>query len=155
MRYSKLRLQAIGLLVGYALQFLAGMLLNLFVTIPATHPGSSGSNYFSRSGNSLTWTLGGHGGWELTIHVYLGVLLILGSSSLFVKALVLHDKKWAVLGGTAALFTIGAFFNGLSFMDFNKNISSMIMATCWLVAVGALTAGLFLYSALSLSKRTN
>jgi uncharacterized membrane protein YhaH (DUF805 family) len=139
---TKLRLQAIGLLIGYGLQFLAGMSLNLFVTIPSTHPGSTGSNYFSRSLHSLDWILSDKGGWGLAFHVYLGLLLVLGSISLCIKALHQHDKNWALAGGIAALLTIGAFFNGLSFVDFNKNISSMIMAICWLGTVGALIAGL-------------
>jgi hypothetical protein len=142
MNRNQFRIHAIGLLIGYALQFLTGMLANLFVTIPATHPGSSGSDYFTRSWHSLVWTLAGHGGWELTVHVYLAVGLVLGSLSLYGKAQAMHNKVWAVCGGIAALFTIGALFNGLSFIDFNKDVSSMIMATCWLVAVGAVLAGL-------------
>jgi hypothetical protein len=139
---TKLRVQAIALLIGYGLQFLAGMSLNLFVRIPSTHPGSTGSNYFSRSLHSLGWILSDKGGWGLAFHVYLGLLLVLGSISLCIKALYQHDKNWALAGGIAAVLTIGAFFNGLSFVDFNKNISSMIMAICWLGAVGALIAGL-------------
>jgi hypothetical protein len=139
---SKLRRQSIGLLAGYILQFLAGMLLNLFVTIPAAHPGSSGTDYVGRSWHSLVWSLSIHGGWELAFHVYLAVLLVFGSTSLFVFAYIQRDKNWSIAGGVAALFTLGAFFNGLSFIDFNQNISSMIMATCWLVAVGALVIAL-------------
>lgn len=142
MNASKLRRQSIALLVGYALQFLAGMSLNLFVTIPSKHPGSSGNNYASRSWHSLLWTLAGHGGWALAFHVYLGILLALGSVSLGISALAQHNKNWAMVGSIAAVFTLGAFFNGLSFVDFNKNISSMIMAICWLVAVGVLVFGL-------------
>jgi hypothetical protein len=126
MKYEKLRPQALGILVGYALQFLAGMTLNLFVTIPKKHPGASGSNYFIRSLHSLIWTLSGSGDWQLAFHVYLGLL---------------HDKRWSIVGGIAALLTIGAFFNGVSFIDFNKDISSLIMATCWLGAVTAIIVG--------------
>ena len=140
MSSTKLKRQAIGLLVGYALQFLVGMLLNLFVTIPDKHPGDSGSNYFARSWHSLVWTLSGHGGWTLAFHVYLGCVLALGSISLFIGALMQRSRRWSVAGGVAALFTIGAFFNGLSFIDFNKDISSMTMATCWLAAVSSLVA---------------
>ncbi len=127
----------------YVLQFLAGMILNLFVTLPAKHPGSVGSNYFARSWHSLVWSLSGGGGWQLATHAGIAVLLVLGSTALFVKALIWHDKTWSIYGGIAALFTLGAFFNGMSFVDFNKNISSMIMATCWLAAVGSVMYGLF------------
>lgn len=131
-----------GLLVGYGLQFLAGMLLNLFVTLPTTHPGSSDSAYVSRSSHGLVWALSGHGGWELSLHAYLALVLVVGSIGLCAHAIRLGNKGWSLAGGIAALFTLGAFFNGLSFIDYNKNLSSMIMATCWLVAVGALIAGL-------------
>jgi hypothetical protein len=154
MKDAKLRFQAMGLLILFSLQFLAGMLLNLFVTIPASHPGDSGNDYFVRSTHSLVWSLSGHGGWQLTIHVYLGVLLVLGSIALFVRATKERDAQWRVLGGIAALFTLGAFFNGLSFIDFNKNLSSMIMATCWVVAVGALVAGLLKQTPASYTKQT-
>lgn len=138
MRTTKLKWQAIGLLVGYALQFLTGILLNLFVILPNKHPGDSGSNYGARSWHSLVWTLSGHGGWALALHVYLGCMLVFGSLSLFTGAMIQRSRKWSVAGGMAALFTIGAFFNGMSFIDFNKNPNSMIMAACWLVAVSSL-----------------
>lgn len=135
---SKLHLQSIGLLVGYGLQFLAGMLLNLFVTIPTHHPGSNASNYFGGGFHGLVWALSGHGGWELAFHVYLAVVLVAGSVSLLIMALNQHDRSWKIASGVTALFTIGALFNGLSFINYNHDINSMIMATCWLVAVGTL-----------------
>ena len=143
MEVSSLRRQSFGLLGGYVLQFLAGMLVNLFVTIPSNHPGSNPSNYFSGGLHGLGWVLAGHGGWELVFHVYLAVLLVFGSICLFVRALVQHDNNWTIAGGAAALFTLGAFFNGLSFITYNHNINSMIMATCWLLAVGSLLFALF------------
>ena len=155
MNSSKLRKQALGLLARYGLQFLAGMLLNLFITIPATHPGSSGSEYFSRSWNSLIWALSGQGGWELVFHVYLALLLVLGSIALFIRAAAEeHNKNWSIAGGVAALFTVGAFFNGLSFVNYNNSVSSMIMATCWLVAVGALIFGVAKFSPVSAKMHT-
>lgn len=137
-----LREQAAGLLVGYGVQFLAGMTLNLFVTIPGSHPGTTGNDYFVRSGHSLVWTLSGGGGIALAIHVYIAIGLLLGSVALFVRSLRARDKLWSWCSGIASIFTLGALFNGLSFVDFNQDISSMIMASCWLIAVGALITGL-------------
>jgi hypothetical protein len=138
----KIRRQAIGLLVGYALQFMAGMVLNLFITLPKTHPGSTGPEYLSRSLHSLAWTLSGHGGWALAFHVYLGMVLILGSISLLISARLIHSRGWSWVGAITLLFTMGAFFNGLSFVDYNKNISSLIMASCWLISVWVVTFGM-------------
>jgi hypothetical protein len=151
MNDEKLRPQAAGILAGYVIQFLAGMLLNLFVTIPNSHPGSSGSMYFSRSFHSLVWTMSGAGGWVLGFHVYLGILLVIGSTFLCINAYFLRDKKWSVVGGIAALLTIGALFNGLSFVNYNKNISSMIMAVCWLGAVGSITYGLVNFKSININ----
>ncbi|HWZ65169.1 MAG TPA: hypothetical protein VNX65_00040 [Patescibacteria group bacterium] len=142
MNTIKLRRHAIGLLAGYVLQFLAGMVLNLFVTIPETHPGSSGPEYFSRSFHSLIWALSGQGGWPLAFHAYLALALVLASAGLLINSILQRSKIWTIVGSVAALFTLTAFFNGMSFVDYNKNFSSMIMATCWMIAVGAVIYGL-------------
>lgn len=151
---SKLRLQSVDLIIGYVLQFLAGMLLNLFVTIPKNHPGRNATNYFSGGAHGLVWALVDHGGWELSFHVYLAVFLVLGSISLFIRAVAEHNKNWSIVGAIAALFTIGAFFNGLSFINYNHNISSMIMAICWLVAVGSLVFGITKFDKRTTTKHT-
>jgi hypothetical protein len=135
-------MQAFGLLFGYGLQFLVGILLNLFVTLPASHPGSTGNEYFARSAHSLIWAFSGTGGWELALHAYIALGLVLSSAALFIRSLKQHNRRWEIAGGIAAFFTLGAFFNGLSFVNYNEDVSSFIMATCWLIAVGALVVGL-------------
>jgi hypothetical protein len=134
---SYLRTHAKILLILFAVQFLAGMLLNLFVTLPKVHPGTSGDNYFSQSWASLVWTLSGGGGWTLAVHASIAVALLIGTIALFVRTLSWPGRGWRWGSGIAALFTLGALFNGLSFADYNQDFSSMIMATCWLIAVTA------------------
>lgn len=137
MKKSVLRRTAIGLLWLYGIQFAFGMTMNLFVTLPDAHPGTSGGEYFSRSAESLVWALSFGGGVVLFLHAALGLLLFLGSLSLFVNSLRLAARGWRWASGIALFFTFGAFFNGLSFLDYNEDFSSAIMAGCWLVAVGA------------------
>jgi hypothetical protein len=137
-KIAKLQRSARGLLAGYALQFLAGMTLNLFVTIPAKHPGASSSEYFSGALRGLGWALADKGGWALAVHAYLAVALVLGSVVLCYLSVQSHLKRWIVASTIAMLVTVGALFNGLSFINYNHDISSMIMAICWLTAVGAL-----------------
>ena len=141
-KHNHLRRQATGLLIGYAVQFLAGMTLNLFITISPNHPGTTGNDYFMRAGQGLLWALSGSGGLALAIHASIALLLVLGSLSLFAAGLQQKDRVWSWCGGVAALFTLGALFNGLSFISYSHDFSSMIMATCWLVAVGTLVYGL-------------
>ena len=140
---QRLRLHAIGLLGLFAVQFVVGMTLNLFVSLPTSHPGTSGGEYFTRSAQSLIWAISGGGGWALAIHVLLAVVLLLGCLVLFVRSLRLKAPSfWCWMGGLASLFTLGALFNGLSFVDYDNDFSSLIMAVCWLAAVVALVAAL-------------
>ena len=138
MTRSPLRTHAIVLLWLFGIQFVAGMLLNLFVELPKTHPGTSGNEYFSRSWASLLWALSGGGGWTLVVHASIAVLLFLGALILFLRSLGRHGRGWCWATGISAFFTLGALFNGLSFADYAEDFSSMIMASCWLVAVAAL-----------------
>ncbi len=122
----------------FGLQFLAGMVLNLFVTIPKHHPGTGAGDYFSRSWSSLLWALSGGAGWALQVHATIALILFLGMLALFLRGLAPSGRgsRWAT--GVAAFFTLGALFNGLSFLDFNEAFSSMIMAGCWLIVVALL-----------------
>ncbi len=139
---KRIRRMASGLLVGYGLQFLAGMTLNLFVSVPSTHPGVNSTDYFSGAIQALGWSLAGRGGWAMTIHVYLAIGLVLGAISIAVRGWRYRSKLWTSVGTVVALFTIGALFNGLSFVNYNHDFSSMIMAVTWLIAVGAIVFGL-------------
>ncbi|MEO7016731.1 MAG: hypothetical protein ABI130_09080 [Leifsonia sp.] len=134
-----LRVRAIVLLWVFALQFLLGMLLNLFVKLPDAHPGRTGDEYFSRSWASLLWALSFGGGVPLFIHALTGAVLVVGTTALFVYALVLRARGWRWPLGLAAFFAFGAFFNGMSYLDYGEDFSSAIMATAWLGAVASIS----------------
>jgi hypothetical protein len=118
------------------------MTLNLFMKLPNSHPGTSDNGYFVRSLHSFAWALSGSGGVALAIHVYIALGLLLGTTALFIRSLYAHSKIWSWAAGVAALLTLGALFNGLSFVNYNEDFSSMIMAACWLLAVTSLVIGL-------------
>lgn len=78
----------------------------------------------------------------LLIHTWIAFILVIGAIALFVQRLGSGGREWRWASGIAALFTLGALFNGMSFVDYKKEFSSAIMAGCWLTAVTALvTAG--------------
>ncbi len=133
---------AIALLCAYGIQFLAGMSINLFVKIPKYHPGADSKNFITGTGHGFIWALSGHGGNFLSFHAFLAILLFFGSLGLFVRSIRLKNKLWAWIGAIAAFFTLGAIINGLSFVNYNHAANSMVMASCWLVAVGSLIYGL-------------
>ena len=134
---------ALGALVLVLVQAGIGMDINLYVTIPAHHPGAHPSNYFTGSLHSVAWAIG-HGAVALALHAVLGLALILMTASVAVLSLKVRRRSigfWAVL---AALLVIGAGFNGASFLDFNNNVSSLIMAVLAFGAVVCYAVVLFL-----------
>lgn len=119
-----------------------GMVANLYVSIPAHHAGAHPGNYFSGSLRSVGWAIA-HGATSLAIHAALGVLLVFMAISVVVRALSLR-KKWASAWSTLALLLIiAAGFNGASFLDFNSNISSLLMALFAFGAAASYAAMLF------------
>jgi hypothetical protein len=128
-----LRLQAFGAVVVICVQSGFGMFVNLFVAVPVHHPGSKPSNYFSGSAHSVAWAVV-HGGAALYVHTLLGFFLAAMVMGLVARALIVGRRSlttWVVLG---ALFTIGAGFNGASFLDYHKDVSSFIMTVLALAA---------------------
>lgn len=123
-----------------------GMVVNLYVKVPAHHPGAHPGNYFAGSLHSVAWAIA-HGPGTLAVHAILGLALVV-----FVVGTAVHALRsvrraiggWSVLGG---LFVIGAGFNGASFLDFAHNINSLIMALLALAAIGCYATALMLLRA--------
>ena len=87
----------------------------------------------SGSASSIGWAIT-HGAAALAIHATLGLVLALMVISVAVRSFAVASRPvrvWSILGG---LLVIGAGFNGASFLDFNHDVSSLIMA---LLAFGA------------------
>jgi hypothetical protein len=123
-----------------------GMVVNLDVTIPAGHPGAHPSDYFSGSFRSLVWAIG-HGAPALVVHASLGLALGLVVIAVAGHAVRLGRPAVGALSVLAGLLVIGAGFNGASFLDFNQNVSSLIMALLTLGALGCYAAALYLLAA--------
>jgi hypothetical protein len=120
-----------------------GMVVNLDVTIPGNHPGARPSNYFSGSASSLGWAIT-HGAAALAIHATLGLavaVLVIGMAARSFAVASRPVRAWSVL---AALLVLGAGFNGASFLDFNHDTSSLIMALLAFAAVGCYAVVLYL-----------
>src|SRR5258708_12807452 len=78
---EQMRSQFLGTLILLIIQFLLGMALNLFVTIPTNHPGANPPEYFGGVVQSVTWAIL-HGHVLLIIHASLGLLLVLNALAL-------------------------------------------------------------------------
>ena len=120
-----------------------GMDVNLFVAIPARHPGARPSSYFGGSVRSVAWAVA-HGAPALVAHAVLGLalaVLVIGAAVYAIRLGRRPVGAWSVLAG---LLVIGAGFNGASFLDFNNDISSLIMALLAFGAVACYSAAIYL-----------
>lgn len=129
-----MRRQVLGAGILILVQSGLGMFVNLFVSLPTRHSGAQPHNYVTGSLKSLVWALD-HGALTLAVHTVLGVLLAFLVIDIAARSFRFPRRSlawWSVLG---ALFTVGAGFNGASFLDYNKNVSSFIMTV---LALGAL-----------------
>jgi hypothetical protein len=123
-----------------------GMAVNLYVTVPVHHPGAHPSDYLSGSFHSVVWAIA-HGPVALAVHAAFGLALAVMVISVAVRAVRLRRRSIATWSVLAGLLVIGAGFNGASFLDFNSNTSSLIMALLAFAAVGCYAVTLFLLDA--------
>jgi hypothetical protein len=82
---------------------------------------------FGGSVASVTWALT-QGPLALVVHVVLGIVLLVGSIGLVIGARSLRRRSAPVLAVLGLLVIIGAGFNGASFLDYNEDFSSYLMA---------------------------
>jgi hypothetical protein len=140
---ARLRRIALGAVLLVLVQAGIGMVVNLNVTNPSHHPGAHPSNYLGGSFRSVVWSIG-HGAVALAIHAALGLALVFIVIGTAIYALRVHRRAISAWAIVAALLVIGAGFNGASFLDFNDNASSLIMALLALAAVGCYSVVMFL-----------
>ncbi len=117
------------------LQIAVGMVVNLYVTVPAHHPGAQPPEYFTGSARSVAWAISS-GPPALAAHAILGLGVAAMALVLAVRAVTVRGGRVATLSVLAAAMVIGAGFNGASFLDFGAALSSLLMS---LLALGALT----------------
>ena len=125
------------------IQYLLGMAVNLYVTLPGQASGAGASNYFTGAAASLGWIIPDGPAWAAA-HAAFGLALVLAALASIVLTWGQASRfaLWtSVLG---ALATIGAAFNGVSFVNYGHAVSSMIMAALWAVALASYLGGMFL-----------
>lgn len=139
---EQLRNQFMGTLVFLVIQFLLGMAVNLFVTIPTDHPGANPPEYFSGVVQSVSWAIL-HGHILLILHASLGLLLVLNALGLLIAAIRARMRDLITVTSFGLFGVLGAGFNGGSFLNYHQDFSSMLMATFFAIAVVSYAVGLF------------
>jgi hypothetical protein len=138
---SSLRTIDAILLTLLAAQFLIGMIVNLFVQVPAFHPGANAPEYFTGVAQGVAWALF-NAPWQLLIHVVLGLSLFLLSIVLLVLAIISRRGAWITVSVLGFIGTMAAGFNGASFLNYGHDFSSLLMAVGFLLAAISYTIGI-------------
>lgn len=139
----QLRQAYLSTLITLVVQFLLGMATNLFVDIPTSHPGARAPEYFGGVFQSVTWAILQGPSLLLTAHAVLGLLLVLSGFTLVYRAAHANHRPTLVTSIIGAVAVLGAGFNGGSFLNYNEDFSSMIMASFFAIAVVAYAVGLW------------
>jgi len=125
------------------IQYLLGMAVNLYVTLPGRHPGAGAANYFTGAVSGLAWVIAHGPGWAAA-HAAFGLALAVAALASIVLARGQGSRAVTGTSVLGALAIVGAGFNGASFLDYGHAFSSMIMAGLWALALACYLAGLFL-----------
>jgi hypothetical protein len=124
-------------------QYLLGMITNLYVTLPTQHPGADARNYFAGAASGLAWVISDGPAWAAA-HAVFGLALALAALASVAVAWRQGSRVALVTSALGALAIVGAGFNGASFLDYGHAFSSMIMAGLWALALACYIAGGFL-----------
>jgi|GEM_PF-599936 len=129
----------VGLLIA---QYILGMVLDIFVDLPVTHPGSSGGTYLSRTWDGFIWALTS-GGPALASHVGTATLLVLGGIATLGFAVAGHSKVWIIAASFGLLGVVLALLNGIEFINTGQDKHSFAMAMAFMIALVSYGAGLY------------
>jgi hypothetical protein len=137
-----LRFLALVALLFLVVQFLFGMLVNLFVQIPIPLPGTTPST--SRGFlQGLGWSLTQTSMPMLLVHVVLGLVLVLVSLALLVLSIVARQGRWVAASLIAAVGIIIAALSGMGFVDTGVADGSLVMSIGFLLALGSYAIGFY------------
>jgi len=139
----QLRISFLFALVMLIAQFLLGMAVNLFVKIPTDHPGANPPEYFTGVAQSVTWAIL-QGNLLLAIHAGFGLLLVIAAVGTLVQAIGNRRRGIVVSAVFGFIGVLGAGFNGGSFLNYDQDFSSMLMATGFAIAVASYSVGLYI-----------
>ncbi|WDL99204.1 hypothetical protein [Alicyclobacillus sp. ALC3] len=118
-----LRYTLVATLFLFGVQFILGMLTNLYVNIPSL-PGGDASKWVSQH-STLT-----------NVHILTGTLLLLFTIAVLVMAAMLRRGNWTVLAIAGLLSTLVSWATGAAFLsDGQQNVMSLWMSLGFLLSI--------------------
>ena len=130
-----LRRMCLGMAIALLVQYALGMVVNLYVTLPAR---DQGGGILTAVGRALA-----NGPAAVAIHAGLGLLLIVGSINLVVRSAQARHRPLIWLSAVSLLAILGAALNGAAFVNSGSNGSSLGMAMLTAVALLCLVLSLY------------
>lgn len=124
-------------------QYLLGMVVNVYVILPAHHPGAHASNYFSGVASGVAWVIPHGPGWAAA-HAAFGLALVLIAFASLALGRLRRSRSYTAMSVLGALAILGAGFNGASFLNYGQPFSSMIMAGLWALALACYLTCMYL-----------
>jgi len=129
------RRMSLGVAVALLVQYALGMVVNLYITVPAR---DHGGGILTAAGRAFA-----NGPAAVAVHAGLGLLLIIGGISLVVRSVRSRHRPLIWLSAVSLLSILGAALNGAAFVNSGGNGASLGMAL--LTGVALLCSVLSLY----------
>jgi hypothetical protein len=133
------RRMSLGMMVALLVQYALGMVVNLYVTVPAR---DHGGGILTAIGRAFA-----NGPAALASHAGLGLLIVAGTISLVVRSVMSRRRPLIWLSALTLLAVLGAAVNGAAFVGSGGNGSSLGMAMLTGVALLCLALSLYVTGA--------
>ena|ERR1700730_148369 len=124
-------------------QYLLGMVANLFIKVPGVHPGAQAPEYFSGVVQGVAWALV-HSQLGLLLHVVVGLLLGIASFIMLGLAIASRRRAWIATSILGWIGIMGAGFNGASFLNYGHDFSSLLMSIGFILALVSYAIGFYI-----------
>lgn len=132
------------LMVGFLIaQYVIGMVLDFFIKLPESHPGTAAGPYLRRVWDGFAWATNGGGGPALASHVGIATILVLGGIATLSFSIVGRNKAWIIASSFGLLGIVSAWLNGIEFINTGLDKHSFAMAVAFMIALFSYGAGLY------------
>jgi 1,4-dihydroxy-2-naphthoate octaprenyltransferase len=137
-----LRFFTVIALLLLAVLFMDGTLLNLYVHVPATHPGQHAASLFTGAVQVVQWAILS-APRVLQIEMIAGLVLLLVGLILFILSIIMRRAGWIILSLIGLIGVVGAGYYAISFMNYGpQSYNPLGMAAGFLLAAIFYTIGL-------------
>ncbi len=129
-KQRQLNFHAMGMIVLLVIQYLLGMITTLYITFPTS------------TKDAFMWKFA----WEqlpLAAHIIVGLLLLLGTIALFVRAIMLRKNYWIWASGVGLAGVLLSIFSGSAFIPSQVSLYSLVMATGFIISLLSYFWGLY------------